>query len=71
MCLAMVWAGGGFSLWSTFGTMILCSLGWDHGSNITDPIKQVLSLVFGTMILCSLGWDHGSNITDPQWNKHP
>jgi len=40
MCLALVWAGGGFSLWSTFGTMILCSLGWDHGPTITDPIKQ-------------------------------
>ena len=41
MCLAMVWAGGGFSIWSTFGTMILCSLGWDHSASITDPMKQV------------------------------
>jgi len=40
MCLALVWAAGGFSVWSTFGTMILCSFGWDHGNNITDPIKQ-------------------------------
>jgi hypothetical protein len=28
-------------VWSTFGTMILCSLGWDHGPSVTDPIKQV------------------------------
>jgi len=40
MCLALVWAGGGFSIWSTFGTMIICSLGWDHGPSITDRIKQ-------------------------------
>ena len=38
--LALVWAGGGFSIWSTFGTMILCSLGWDHGSEVTNNIRQ-------------------------------
>jgi hypothetical protein len=38
--LALVWAGGGFSIWSTFGTMILCSLGWDHGPGVTSNIKQ-------------------------------
>jgi len=36
--LAMVWAVGGFSIWSTFGTMIMCSLGWDHGA--TDNISK-------------------------------
>jgi len=39
-CLALAWAGGGFSIWSTFGTMILCSLGWDHGPLITNTMKQ-------------------------------
>ena len=38
--LALVWAAGGFSIWSTFGTMILCSLGWDHGPRVTDNIRK-------------------------------
>jgi hypothetical protein len=38
--LALVWAGGGFSIWSTFGTMILCSLGWDHGPTVTSTLTQ-------------------------------
>lgn len=25
------WEKGGFSLWSTFGSMLTCSLGWDYG----------------------------------------
>ena len=39
-CLAMVWAAGGFSVWSTFGTMILCNLGWDHGPRVSDAVKK-------------------------------
>lgn len=30
----MSWENGGFSLWSTFGTMLMCSLGWDYGLNV-------------------------------------
>ena len=39
-CLAMVWAAGGLSIWSTFGTMIFCNLGWDHGPRISDAVKK-------------------------------
>jgi len=38
--LALVWAAGGFSIWSTFGSMIMCSLGWDHGQEIMDVMKK-------------------------------
>jgi len=38
--LVLVWGAGGFSIWSTFGTMIMCSLGWDYGDKITDPIRK-------------------------------
>jgi len=38
--LALVWAAGGFSIWSTFGTMIMCSVGWDHGARISDSIRK-------------------------------
>ena len=31
--LAMAWERGGFSIWSTFGAMIMCSLCWDYGKN--------------------------------------
>jgi len=39
-CLALVWAAGGFSVWSTFGTMIFCNLGWDHGPRISDAVRK-------------------------------
>ena len=39
-CLVMVWAAGGFSIWSTFGTMIFCNLGWDHGPRILDAVRK-------------------------------
>ena len=49
-CLAMVWAAGGFSVWSTFGTMILCNLGWDHGPAVSDNVK------FGPYNLQDVDW---------------
>lgn len=30
----MSWTNGGFSLWSTFGATLMCSLGWDYGLNV-------------------------------------
>ena len=38
--LAMTWAFGGFSIWSTFGSMVMCSLCWDYGPNVSDPVAQ-------------------------------
>ncbi len=38
--LAMTWALGGFSIWSTFGAMIMCSLCWDYGLGVSDPVVQ-------------------------------
>lgn len=32
--VAMSWANGGISLWSTFGATLMCSLGWDYGLNV-------------------------------------
>lgn len=31
--LAVAWSGGGVSVWSTFGGLLMCSLGWDYGLN--------------------------------------
>ncbi|XP_058455707.1 guanine nucleotide exchange factor subunit Rich isoform X2 [Malaya genurostris] len=34
-CAIMVsWSNGGISLWSTFGSLLMCSLGWDYGLHI-------------------------------------
>lgn len=30
----MSWNCGGISLWSTFGTMLMCSLSWDYGIHV-------------------------------------
>ena len=38
--LAIAWGRGGFSIWSTFGAMIMCSLCWDYGLNVSDPVEQ-------------------------------
>lgn len=32
--VAVSWSKGGISLWSTFGTMLMCSLGWDYGLHV-------------------------------------
>ena len=38
--LVLAWQLGGFSIWSTFGAMIMCSLGWDYGSHVSNPVEQ-------------------------------
>ena len=32
--LALSWASGGFSVWSTFGALLVCSLGWNYGLHV-------------------------------------
>lgn len=52
--LAVAWCGGGVSIWSTFGGLLMCSLGWDYGLNADlskcNPLN-VHSLV-NTFLLC-------------------
>lgn len=28
------WGQGGIGMWSTFGALLMCSLGWDYGLNV-------------------------------------
>ncbi|KAK6642715.1 hypothetical protein RUM43_004217 [Polyplax serrata] len=32
--IAVAWTKGGLSLWSTFGALLMCTLGWDYGINV-------------------------------------
>lgn len=38
------WSKGGISLWSTFGAMLMCSLGWDYGLNVDLALKNPLNI---------------------------
>lgn len=52
--LVAAWKQGGIGMWSTFGALLMCSLGWDYGLNV-DIVKnnplQILSMVFYYMLL--------------------
>ncbi|XP_019759391.2 guanine nucleotide exchange factor subunit Rich isoform X1 [Dendroctonus ponderosae] len=49
--LVAAWCHGGIAMWSTFGALLMCSLGWDYGLNVdiqkSNPL-QVLSMDFAT-----------------------
>ncbi|XP_067001739.2 guanine nucleotide exchange factor subunit Rich [Anabrus simplex] len=32
--MAVAWSHGGLSLWSTFGALLMCTLGWDYGLHV-------------------------------------
>lgn len=32
--MAVSWSRGGLSIWSTFGALLMCSLGWDYGLHV-------------------------------------
>lgn len=32
--LIAAWSKGGIAMWSTFGALLMCSLGWDYGLNV-------------------------------------
>lgn len=46
--LVATWSRGGMAMWSTFGALLMCSLGWDYGLNVDiqkcNPL-QVTSMV--------------------------
>lgn len=44
-CAVMLsWSKGGISLWSTFGTMLMCSLGWDYGLHVDLATRNPLDI---------------------------
>ncbi|XP_022920815.2 guanine nucleotide exchange factor subunit Rich [Onthophagus taurus] len=49
--LVAAWGHGGIAMWSTFGALLTCSLGWDYGLNVDlkngNPL-HVISMEFAT-----------------------
>ncbi|XP_049278918.1 guanine nucleotide exchange factor subunit Rich isoform X2 [Anopheles funestus] len=49
--IIVAWGNGGISLWSTFGSLLLCSLAWDYGLHVdlskNDPFN-VISMDWST-----------------------
>ncbi|KAL3288874.1 hypothetical protein HHI36_003320, partial [Cryptolaemus montrouzieri] len=45
--LVASWSKGGLVIWSTFGALLMCSLGWDYGLSVdvqkSNPL-QILSM---------------------------
>ncbi|XP_040165684.1 guanine nucleotide exchange factor subunit Rich [Anopheles arabiensis] len=43
--IIVAWVNGGISLWSTFGSLLLCSLAWDYGLHVdlskNDPFNII------------------------------
>lgn len=57
-CAVMLsWSKGGYSLWSTFGAMLMCSLGWDYGLNVDLALKNPLDItgMVGQNLIIALG----------------
>lgn len=47
--MVLCWKTGGISLWSTYGSMLMCSLAWDYGLNV-DLNKQ------NPLVVTSIDW---------------
>lgn len=48
------WSRGGISLWSTFGAMLMCSLGWDYGLSVDLALKNPLDIMCMVNSICSI-----------------
>jgi len=43
--LVMAWENGGFSVWSTFGALLVCSLAWNFSVNVDLSSKNPLNIM--------------------------
>ncbi|CAF4809206.1 unnamed protein product [Pieris macdunnoughi] len=52
--VAVSWEGGGISVWSTFGALLMCSLAWDYGLN--QDLSKHNPLVISSMEWATEGY---------------
>ncbi|EAA13960.5 AGAP010061-PA, partial [Anopheles gambiae str. PEST] len=66
--IIVAWVNGGISLWSTFGSLLLCSLAWDYGLHVdlskNDPFN-IISMDWSTEGYQLLMTDEMSNAPSP------
>lgn len=48
--MVAAWGHGGIGMWSTFGALLMCSLGWDYGLNVDlqncNPLHITCMVIF-------------------------
>lgn len=63
--LALCWNTGGFSIWSTFGALLVCSLGWNYGLHV--DLSKNNPLYISSMVCIEFLFDTSSSKFS--WNK--
>lgn len=56
--LALSWATGGFSVWSTFGALLVCSLGWNYGLHVDLSKSNPLNVTSMVRMIINVDDDH-------------
>lgn len=49
--MVAAWGDGGIGMWSTFGALLMCSLGWDYGLNVDLQKQNPLHIVSMVRVL--------------------
>lgn len=54
--MAVSWENGGIALWSTFGALLMCTLGWDYGLNVDLTTANPLLVLSMVSLISIIFW---------------